>query len=271
MSKPLRFGLIAEGDSRFSHILRLPNIAEDLGPVKSSSLAIASKLSNFIRAGYAVSEYDDLQAARVVLVRVPDATLPRIIDDLYAAGLVLSNYSFVLCESWLTTEALRPLRQRGAAVATVVNVPSDQRKWFLMEGDQLAVRQLRQFIDKTGARALEIRTGTKHLYFAAELLATALAMPTLIASQQALRGTGLATHNLKTISEEMIQEMFRGFLRGAKMIWGGPLNECSPELASAHLNAVRGSNPEIAEVIDAYLPYAREFMSRYRASTEDAG
>jgi predicted short-subunit dehydrogenase-like oxidoreductase (DUF2520 family) len=271
MTKPLRFGLIAEGDSRFSHLLRLPNISEDLGPVKSSSLAIASKLSNFLRAGYAVSEYDDLQAARVILVRVPDSTLPRIIDELYAAGLALSNYSFILCESWHTTEALRPLRQAGAAVATVVNVPADQRRWFLIEGDQIAVRQLRQFIDKTGARALEIRAGTKHLYFAAELLATALPMPTLIAAQQALRGTGLATHNLKTISEEMIQEMFRGFLRGAKMIWGGPLNECSPELAATHLEAVRESNPEIAAVIDAYLPYAREYMSRHRASAEDAG
>jgi predicted short-subunit dehydrogenase-like oxidoreductase (DUF2520 family) len=270
MTKPLQFGLIAEGDSRYSHMLRLPNLSEDLGPVKSSSLAAARKLSNFIRAGYAVSDYEELQAARVILVRVPDDTLPRIIDELYAAGIVLSNYSFVLCESWLTTEALWPLRQAGATVATIVSVPAEERKWFLMEGQQTALRQLRPFIDKNGARVFEMRPGTKHLYFAAELLATALPMPVLIASQYALRATGLATHNLKTISEGMIQEMFRGFLKGAKMVWGGPLNECSPELAAAHLAAVRSSHPEIADVIDAHLPYAREFMSKYRAPTEDA-
>jgi predicted short-subunit dehydrogenase-like oxidoreductase (DUF2520 family) len=271
MMKQLQFGLVAEGDSRHSEVLRLPRLAEDLGPVKSSSFGTARKLSNFLRAGYAVSEYDELQAARVILLRVPDAALPRIMDDLYAAGLVLSNFSFVLCESWLTSEALAPLRQAGATVATLVSVPTQERNWFLMEGQQAAIRPLRQLIDRNDARALEIRLGTKHLYFAAELLATALPIPLLIASQQALRGTGLTSRNLTTISGEMIQEMFRGLLKGARMTWGGPLNECSPELAEAHLAVLRSSHPEIAEMIDRHLPYAQEVMAKYRAQAETPG
>jgi|SRR5579875_2493361 len=267
MTKQLQFGLVAEGDSRHSQILRLPRIADDLGPVKSSSYGTARKLSNFLRAGYAVSEYDELQAARIILLRMPDSALPRILDELYAAGLVLSNYSFVLCESWLTTEALAPLRQAGATVATLVSVPTEERNWFLMEGQQTAIRHLRQFIDRNDARALEIRTGTKHLYFAAELLATALPIPLLVASQQALRGTGLASHNLTTICSEMIQEMFRGLLKGARMTWGGPLNECSAELAASHLAALRSSHPAIADVIDQNLPYAQQVMAKYRAET----
>jgi hypothetical protein len=266
MMKQLQFGLVAEGDSRHSEILRLPRLAEDLGPVKSSSFGTARKLSNFLRAGYAVSEYDELQAARTILLRVPDAALPRIMDELYAAGLVLSNFSFVLCESWLTTEALTPLRQAGATVATVVSVPTAERNWFLMEGQPTAVRQLRQFIDRNDARVLELRPATKHLYFAAELLATTLPIPLLIASQQALRGTGLSSHNLTTISSEMIQEMFRGLLKGARMLWGGPLNECSPELAASHLAALRLSHPEIADMIDHHLPYAQAVMAKYRAA-----
>jgi len=209
-----------------------------------------------------------LQAARTILLRVPDPVLPRIMDELYAAGLVLSNFSFVLCESWLTTDALAPLRQAGATVATVVSVPTAERNWFLMEGQQTAIRQLRRFIDRSDARALEIRAGTKHLYFAAELLAMALPIPLLIASQQALRGTGLSSHNLTTISGEMIQEMFRGLLKGARMMWGGPLNECSPQLAATHLEALRSSHPEIAEMIDRHLPYAQEVMAKYRAQAE---
>jgi predicted short-subunit dehydrogenase-like oxidoreductase (DUF2520 family) len=271
MTKQLQFGLVAEGDSRHSAILRLPHIADDLGPVKSSSFGTARKLSNFLRAGYAVTDYDELQAARVILLRVSDETLPRIMDEMYAAGLALSNYSFVLCESWLTTEALAPLRQAGATVATIVSVPTPERNWFLMEGQQAAIRPLRQFIDRNEARALEIRTGTKYLYFAAELLATALPMPLLLASQQALRGTGLTSHNLNTISGEMIQEMVRGFLKGARMTWGGPLKECSPELAASHLTALRSSHPEIAETIDQHLPYAQEVMAKYRAETGGEG
>ena len=268
MTKPLQFGLVAEGESRHSEVLRLPRLADDLGPVKSSSFGAARKLSNYLHAGYAVSEYDELQGARVILLRVPDDALPRIIQELCSAGLVLPNFSFVLCESWLTTEALAPLRQAGGTVATLISIPTEERNWFLMEGQQTAIRHLRPFIERNDARALEIRPGTKHLCFAAELLATALPMPQLIASQQALRGTGLASHNLTIISEEMIQEMFRGFLKGARMTWGGPLNECSPELAAAHLQALRLSHPEIAEIIEQHLPYAQQFMSKYRAEAE---
>ncbi|MBV9763001.1 MAG: hypothetical protein JO340_20740 [Acidobacteriaceae bacterium] len=268
MTKQLQFGLVAEGESRHSEILRLPRLDDYVGPVKSSSFGAARKLSNYLRAGYPITDYEELQAARVILLRIPDAAVPRIISELCSAGLVLSSYSFVLCESWLTTDALAPLRAAGANVATVISVPTEERKWFLMEGQQTAIRLLRAFIERNQARALEIRPGTKHLCFAAELLATALPMPLLIASQQALRETGLASHNLTAISEEMIREMFRGFLKGARMNWGGPLNDCAPALAEAHLEKLRLTNPEIAGIIDRHLPLAREAMSKYRVERE---
>lgn len=268
MTKQLQFGLVAEGESRHSEILRLPRLDDYLGPVKSSSFGAARKLSNYLRAGYPVTEYEELQAARVILLRAPDTSISRMVSELCDAGLVMSDYSFVLCESWLTTEALAALRQAGATVATVISMPTEERKWFLMEGQQTAIRHLRPFIERNHARALEIRPGTKHLCFAAELLSTALPMPLLIASQQALRGTGLASHNLTTISAEMIHEMYRGFLKGARMNWGGPLNDCSPALAEAHLEMLRSTNPEIAKIVDQHLPLAREAMSKHRVESE---
>lgn len=268
MTKQLPFGLVSEGDSRFSEILRLPNLSEDLGPVKSNSFGSARKLCNFLRAGYAVTDYDELQAARLVLLRVPDESLSRVVDELFSAGLVLSNFSFVLCESWLTTDALAPLRQAGATVATVMNVPTERKNWFLIEGQPLAVFHLRRFIERNEARAVEIRPGTKSLYFAAELLITALPIPLLAAAQQAFRGTGINARNLATISEEMIQEMVRGLVKGARTIWGGPLAQCSPETAAAHLGALRANNPEIAAMIDHCLPYGQQAMASYRRTAE---
>jgi Domain of unknown function (DUF2520) len=270
MTKPLQFGLVAEGESRYSQVLRLPRLAEDLGPVKSNSFGMARKLCNYLRAGYAVNEYDELQAARMILLRVPDEAIPRIVQELLSAGLVLSNFSFVLCESWLTTDALAPLIDRGATAATVMSVPTESRRWFIVEGQPLAVFHTRRFIERNEARSIEIRPGAKPLYFAAELLATALPVPLLIAAQQALRETGITSHNLTTIYGEMIQEMLRGLLKGARMIWGGPLAECSPETAAVHLEALRTSNPDIAKMIDQHLPYAQEVMSKYRQGPEVA-
>ena len=141
MTKQLQFGLIAEGNSRHSQVLQLPRLAEDLGPVKSSAFGVARKLSNFLRAGYAVSEYEELQSASVILLRVPDSTLPRIISELCSAGLPFANFSIVLCESWLTIEALAPLRNAGANVATLMSVPTAGRNWYLVEGEAPAVRR----------------------------------------------------------------------------------------------------------------------------------
>lgn len=264
MTKQLQFGLVAEGETRLSEVLRLPNLAEDLGPVKSNSFGTARKLCNFLRAGYAVGEYEELQAARLVLLRVPDDAVPRVVQEVASAGLVFANFSFVLCESWLSLDVLAPLRDVGATVATLMSVPTESRRWFLIEGQPLAVFHARRFIERNDARLLEIRPGTKPFYFAAELLATTLPMPLLLAAQQALRATGITSHNLTTISGEMIQEMLRGLSKGARMIWGGPLTKCSPETAEAHLEALRASNPGIAEMIDRHLPYAREVMAKYR-------
>lgn len=269
MTKQLPFGLVAEGDSRYSEILRLPNLSEDLGPVKSSSFGSARRLCNFLRAGYAVNEYDELQAARVILLRVADEVLPRVVQELVSAGLVLSNFSFVLCESWMTTDALAPLRDAGAAVATVMNIPTERRNWFIMEGQAMAIFHLRRFIERNDARAVEIRPGTKSLYFAAELLVQALPVPLLIAAQQAFRASGITSKNLAIISGEMIQEMVRGLLKGARTIWGGPLAHASPETAAAHLETLRSSNPDIAGIIDYYLPYAQRVMANYRHSSEE--
>ena len=114
MKKQPQLGLIVEGNAISSAVLRLPGLAADLGPIKSSGLQGSRRVSNFLRAGYAVSNYEELQSAKLILVRVPDPVLPRVIEELCASELTLPELGFVLCESWLLTETLKPLKARGA-------------------------------------------------------------------------------------------------------------------------------------------------------------
>src|SRR5438552_2821181 len=109
MKKQLQLGLVVEGNATSSAVLRLPGLAAELGPIKSIGLQVARRVSNFLRGGYAVADYEELQNAKLVLLRVPDAELARIVDELCASGLVFPDISFVLCESWILTEALQPL------------------------------------------------------------------------------------------------------------------------------------------------------------------
>ncbi len=264
MKRPLRVGLVVEGNSTRSAILRLPKLQEIIGPVKETSPRVARRLSYFHRAGYVAHDYEELEDAPVVLLRIPDESVPRTVAEIAVSDLPFKRLSFILCESWLSADSLSLLSQRGAAVATLTALPG-RRNWFLIEGDLPAVRPVRTLLESNGARAIEIRGGSKSLCFAAGILAAALPMPLYLAAQDALRSAGVTGNNLNTILEEMSQSMFREFVKGARATWGGPLTETSVSIRTDHLLRLETSNPELAITLDAYLRLAKQTFSRQRA------
>jgi predicted short-subunit dehydrogenase-like oxidoreductase (DUF2520 family) len=262
MKKQLQLGLIVEGNAISSAVLRLPGLAADLGPIKSTGLQGSRRVSNFLRAGYAVTRYEELQKAKLVLLRVPDAALPRVIEELCASELVFPELSFVLCESWLLTDTLKPLKARGASVASLVAARGGKRKSFIVEGELATVRQVRRVLERAGARTLELRTGTKSLFFAADLFASALPVPLLLAAQQALRDSGVTGNRLWELLDGMGREMLDSFLRGARVTWGGPLAQCSPETAQAHMKSLSADHPDLAGLLNEQLSWARRRLSK---------
>lgn len=268
MKSQLPAALVVEGNSTSAPVLKLPRIAGELGPIKSGSLRIARRVSNFLRAGYAVSTYEELQAARLVLLRIPDSSVQRIVAEICASELAFQDLAFVLCDTWLTSDALAPLRLRGCAVASVCKIPAGQHAtFFAVEGQASATRPLRRLLDRCDARPFELKPGTKELLFSAELLAAALPIPLFVAAQQALRACGFIGNPLSAVLEGNAQEMFRAFCAGARLTWGGPLTECSPEIAEEYLAALRKKLPEVAQVVDQQLPVARHMMVRSRQAS----
>jgi hypothetical protein len=268
MKRPLQAGLIIEGNSANSPVLRLPGIPEELGPIKSRSLRVARRLSNLLKAGYPVANYEGLQSARLILLRAPDCVVPRIVDELCRSELVFRDFSFVLCDTWLSSNTLDPLRSRGASVATLVKLPSSGRTWFVVEGQLAAVRQVRRLVELSEARALELRPGTKHFYFAGTLLATTVPIPLFLAAQKALRLSGVSGNHLRAVLNEMAQSMFKNFSKGARGFWGGPLTECSDETATAYFEALRRNDPQLADLVTQELAHARRAMAKKLRRTD---
>lgn len=260
MKRQSPVGLIIEGNATNSAVLRLPSVAEEMGPIKSSTSRVARRVSNFLRAGYAISGYDQLSEARVILIRVPDPVFPRILEELCAADLNFASLSFVLCESWIHSRAFDPLREKGACGATILSVPSPTRSWFVTEGDSRALRALRLLVQSSNAKAIELRSGRKEHYFAAELLTAALPIPLYIAAQRALRDAGISGKHLQIVLEEMTTKMFRDFVHASRIKWGGPLSECSPEVAESHLRDLSETDPILSALLIEALHFARRHM-----------
>jgi hypothetical protein len=56
MRKQLRVGLVVEGNVTASPVLRLNGLIDELGPIKSVGLQVARRISNFLRAGYGITD-----------------------------------------------------------------------------------------------------------------------------------------------------------------------------------------------------------------------
>lgn len=260
MKMPRQLGLIVEGNSTKSVILRYPGLADSIGPIKASVLSVAHRVSNFIRAGDAIHDYEDLANCDLVLIRVPDTSVPRIVDELCASALPMSGISFLLCESWLSSEALAPLKARGATVATLLAVPAQSSQWFALEGQYAAVKRSKRLLNSVDASTVELRTGTKHLYFAASAFAETLPRALFAAAQRSLRRAGLSGNHLYLLLEEMAQNMFRDITRGSRAGWTGPLLDCPEEVARDYLLHLQRTMPDIAKLLSEQLKLAEPFM-----------
>jgi predicted short-subunit dehydrogenase-like oxidoreductase (DUF2520 family) len=258
--KKLQAGLVIEGNSTSSTLLRLSRVAAELGPIKSSGLQVARRVSNFLRAGYAVSSYADLKSARTVLIRVPDASVERVVAEIRDADLDLREHSFVLCETWSPTERLEPLKSRGASIASLVAMPTGREKTFAIEGDALAVRQIRRIIKGTDTRTIEVRPGTKHLLFAGTVLCAAVPVPVLLMAQQMLRDSGVTGNQLSAVIEAMSAEMLAGFLKGARVTWGGALADSLKSFQGDYWERLSNTHPELAHSLKDLVNLSRAYM-----------
>ncbi|MDQ2711542.1 MAG: DUF2520 domain-containing protein, partial [Acidobacteriota bacterium] len=258
-----------EGNATSSSFLRLPSLSEELGPVKAGALRVARRLTNFLRAGYPVRRYEELQPAGLIFLSIPDAIAPRIVEELCSSDLALKGISFVLCETWLNTNSLKPLHAKGAWTATVASVPSQYKSWFVVEGQLTAVRQVRKFLERNNARGFELRPGAKSLYFAAELLATSAPLQLLATAQQALRAAGISGNHVYDLLEEMSSEMFRAFSNGARPSVPATRTGCSPELSNEYFEQLRTNHPQIATLLDQQIQ-AASFQQKARPARESS-
>jgi len=265
-------GLVIEGNSTSSALLRLPAIAGELGPVKSSSLSVARRVSNFLKGGCGVASYSDLASARTILIRVPDSAADRVVSEICSAGLVWADHAFVLCETWLPTEKLEPLRRLGSRIASLVALPTGAEKIFALDGDLTVVRQLRRIlarpnVDRASVRSVELRPGSKHLLFAATALCSAAPIPLLRASQQLLRESGLSGNQLLALMAQMSDEMLACFLKGARTAWGGALADSLKTTKGDHWDHLDATHPETAATLRKMLQLSKGASERTRAQT----
>jgi predicted short-subunit dehydrogenase-like oxidoreductase (DUF2520 family) len=247
MRKARSLALVAAGPVSRSFLARLPLVREHLGPVKSCSFRLASRISNALHAGFPVADYGELEPARVILISLPARSLPRVLGELAAAPVDWRHKAVILCDAEHDSSLLAPLAARGAATASMAPLEGFDTRRILVEGDAPALAAARRLLAHGELTAVELQRQAKAVYLAGITFLTAFAAPMLAAAGECLRRAGLSRQLAAQVVERLSQRALRSYPRGGGRACAeaAPRNELAalervhPELAASYADAAR--------------------------------
>ncbi len=242
MKIPSSVGLVGAGKINPA-LAKLDRLSSLLGPVKSSSLRVASRITNQLRAGRAVSSWTEMSGCSLVLFSLPDEDIPAAMHSAATAPVNWCNKALVLFGSGLESSDMSELAGKGASVGTVEEMEGFAANRFAVEGHRVAVREIRRFLKAAGASAMEITAGKKPLYSAGVAFAGTLFTPLVEAAVDCLRKSGLSSPDAVEFAEACFRRTLRGYIKAGKQGWKGPVAKRDIEAVRRLMAALGEDNP----------------------------
>src|SRR6266850_8484306 len=144
MKKAKSVALIAAGRLTGSDICGFGRLSDRLGPVMAPSFRLASRIANSLRAGHPVRDYAEFDSCSPIVVSVPDAIVPAVVNEIASANICWRNKAIVLCSALLDSGELSVLAERGASIGSISAIPGFEDPRYLVEGDRLAILELKK-------------------------------------------------------------------------------------------------------------------------------
>ena len=245
MKIPSSVGLVGAG--KISPALaKLNGLNSLLGPVKASSLRVASRIANQLRAGRPVSSWSEMASCSLILFSVPGQAIPEAMRSAAASPAGWHGKSLVLFGGGRNSSDMTGLADSGAMVGTMEKMEGFGANRFAVEGHPGAVREMRRFLKAAGATALEITAGKKPLYAAGMAFAGTLFTPLVEAAVDCLRKSGLSPQDAVEFAETCFLRTLRAYVKAGKQGWKGPVAKRDIEAMRHLMSALGEDNPLFA-------------------------
>jgi predicted short-subunit dehydrogenase-like oxidoreductase (DUF2520 family) len=259
MKKVPSVGLIGTGNLTDSPLTRFWWLSERLGPVKSASYRVASRIANMLQAGHPVKDYAEFESCVLILVCVPEETVSQVVSEMVSSGISWKGKAVVLCSTWLDSGDLRELSALGASVGSISPIPGfpiqgSNDEHYLVEGDPLAIRQSKSLVEYRGRRAMAIERPLKPFYLAALTCTGTLLFALLRVAFESLQHAAVPTGLSATLVERQINRTLRSFLKGGRRAYPPPRE------LPRQLQALSGANPELAYYLEQSTRLATRLM-----------
>jgi hypothetical protein len=260
MKKAKSVALIGAGKLTDSPLSRFYWLSDRLGPVKSSSFRLASRIANQLRAGHPVKDFEEFHSSELILVCVPEPMLPEVLNELSSAPLDFNGKAVLLSSLWLDSSELRDLSARGAAVGSICLIPGFDDLRYLIEGDSLAVLRSRRLVEHRDRRAITIERNCKPFYLAALTWSEGVLFSVLMAAAESLRLAGVTPAASSRILERQVARTLRTFLRAGRNTLP------SPSELSRQVRALAATNPDLAHYMEQSTRLAERLLESRKLS-----
>jgi len=256
MKKAQSVGLIGTGSLTDSPLTRFWWLSERLGPVKSASYRVASRIANMLRAGRPVKDYAEFESCVLILVCVPDGSVARVVSEMLSSGISWRGKAVVLCSAWLDSGELRELSSHGASVGSICPIPGFEEQRYLVEGDPLAIRQVKSLVEYRERRVVAVERCLKPFYLAAVTCTSSLLFAMLLAAFESLRHARIPPGLSAKLLERQITRTLRSFLKGGRRAYP------QPREIPRQLRALSSASPELAHYFEQSCRLASRLMEK---------
>ena len=251
----------------------------EIRDILNRSTDSARDAAAFIGAGRPVAELKGLRAADLYLIAASDDAIAGCARQLADSGLVGPETVACHLSGALPSAALGPLRELGAAVASVHPVKSFADPlacvadfagtWCGIEGDPPAVALLGAAFGALGGRLFPVDPGFKTVYHAGSVLVCNYLTSLIEVGVRAYQRGGLPRETALQVMEPLVRGTLDNIFRvGTERSLTGPIARGDAALVAGQLAALDDWDGEIALIYRALGRVALDLADRRGVAAE---
>ena len=256
MKKAKSVALIGAGKLTDSPLSRFYWLSDRLGPVKSSSFRLASRIANQLRAGHPVKDFEEFHSSELILVCVPESDVApssgRAGGRTHRFQRQGRGTEQLLAGQQRVARAFRP-RSRGLHPSVPFRASTISATWWRETGRPCC--SSRRLVEHRDRRAVTIERSLKPFYLAALTWTGSVLFSVLLAADESLRIAGDDSGRLRQHSGETGGPDPPLIRKSRPHCVAGPLANCPSKLC-----ALAATDPDLAQYMEQSARLAEKMV-----------
>lgn len=195
---------------------------------------------------------DSRESGTLIFITVPDDQIPNVVSQLADSSIDWSDKSAVHCSGAWFSDALQPLADKGARVASMHPVQTFRRGdgasrfqdiFISLEGDARLVNDLQQIVQLAGANSLEVDKRQKRAIHLSAVMASNYLVTLQYVAQEFLADNHIPD-GFKLVEPLVKQTLDNLITEGVTNSLSGPVERGDLETVEMHLKLLQ-DNPDL--------------------------